>query len=278
MSWIKDSIQAIIVIISTLLILFFLTLNYISKLSNPQYALLLPIIVAIASGLFGIISTIKLNKSDKIEKEILDIVKKENRGISDVAREIIKREQNRIEREKQFELLGGFLKVLEYIRKTRNFYAILMTFFIALSSSCIFLIIILANDYYVSIEFLNENKEIALGRLLAEGFLKNLKFFIYESLIITFLTYCLKKVFNYVSMIEVYKEWEIFLVMDIQRQNAEEEGERKEIVSKDFQNKFVEMLEKHEDFLMNNKNDLKLKASHDLIKEMAQIFGNKEVK
>lgn len=259
--------NVIISLLAMLILVWFL--NY-ADISYETKILFSIVVVGLLISFFVFINNFFISKdsSEDLEKE-LEILDESGEKIdySEAIERIERKNKIKSDSKQRFEILGGFVKVLDHIRETRNFYIKSMIGFIVLSLVCVSLIYGVTKIYN-PVDF--SRLDINLSRLLAEGFFSNLRFFLYESLVITFLAYCLKKVSNYISMIEIYKEWEIFLIMDAQRQNAEEKDKKKSIVSKDFQNRFEAMLIKHEDFFMASKNDLKFKTSHDLLKELLE--------
>lgn len=216
-----------------------------------------------------LLTTLQIEESRKSirEKRIEEICKEQN--VSQVeAREIYKQEAVKIvKQEMEDELLGGFLKVLESIRYTRKFYMKLMIFFIFIAIVSVVLIFSLTqSDIYNEVSY--ENKSV--GMVVAEGFFSNIRFFIFESMLITLLIYCLKKVSSYISLMEIYKEWEILLVMDVQRQDKKNKDEEKGILSGDFQKIFTERVIKREDSLFKDKSEMKLKTASNFYEKMIQ--------
>ncbi len=193
-----------------------------------------------------------------------DVSMKEARSILD--------EKNRIRIEiiKEDEISGDFLKVFQYIEKTIEFYIWSIFSFLTIAVLCLAAIyfVLQSNNLYkeVGFYFTNELNQIihkTAGQIFMEGFFKNIRFFIYESILITLLAFCLKKISNYISMIEVYKEWKVLLIMDIQRQYKTANENERGIVSKEFQHNFTERLKRHEECLLNNKENIEIKTTPD---------------
>jgi hypothetical protein len=207
-------------------------------------------------------------KPSRQEKKANALMKEKNISWESAMEEIKEEEKINIKQKKESEILEGFLKVLDYLRGTSRFYKMFISLFISLSLLCVLGIIYLSQSSGVYHDLVFENKTV--GQIIAEGFFKNIRFFIYESLIITLLGYCLKKISNYISMIEIYKELEILLIMDVQRQDKVADEREKAIVSEDFQKKFSEILTKHYDSFIKNKAELKLKTACEMLKSFKE--------
>lgn len=164
----------------------------------------------------------------------------------------------------------GFLKILDYFKKTISFYLDLIFILSVCSGLIIYVIYLLSqSNFYNEIVFDFQSK--TTFQIVIEGIFSNIRFFIYESLLVVSLAFLFKKIFNYVSMIEIYREWEIFLIMDVQKQNKLDKEKFKNVVSEKFKNNFISRLNKHENFLLKNKNDFKFKNSTDILNIITKL-------
>ena len=199
-----------------------------------------------------------ISSTDRIilekEKKIKKIMEEKNVP-KEEAEKILKEE----DREK--ELSGGFMKVLYYLRGGINFYRRSICVF-AFIAFCCFIAIWLIFKFLYNIPAFHEN---AINEVIIFGIFMNFRFFVFQFLIITLLIYCIKRILNYISMIEVYKEIEIFLIMDAQRQAKHENKKEQRIVSVKFQEKFSELIVKHEDSFLKRKDELKIKSLVEVI-------------
>lgn len=172
-----------------------------------------------------------------------------------------------IKQRKELEILGGFVKVLEYLRGASFFYIKLIISFFIFAAVCVLMIILMAKNPNIFHEVVFDDK--STSRIILEMIGSNLRFIIYESLTITLLGYFLKKISYYISLLEIYKELEILLIMDVQRQDRKPDKKQRGIVSEKFQDRFAKMLIKHEDSFMKKGAQLKLKT----IGEVAQVIN-----
>lgn len=265
-------------LILTMTLTFFINNQFVDSISislNRLTFIGFAIFIVIVSFIFLVVKSIisliiGLFNPHNSEKELsifeLETKKRANEEkitIREAEEKIIEEEKFREKRRKELEDLekkkeieSDFLKTLYSLRETSNFYKIFIAIFVFISFFCILLIILLAQKCYKEIIF--DNREIYY--LIVEGFFRNVRFLIYESLLITLLGYCLKKISGYISMIEIYKELEILLIMDVQRQNRTAGEDEKNIVSKEFQNKFSLMINKHYDSFISKRSEIKLKS------------------
>lgn len=226
----------------------------------------LSIIPAYALVLLRENKSLGTERRKKIDKRM----KKGGMSYENAAREVDKEIKERIEEDKKNELVSGFLRILDYQKAVVNFYLLSIILFSFISAVCIFFIYwISQSSLYIPIDYVNT------GQMITEGFLKNIRFFVFESMAITLLGYSLKRIFVYISMIEVYKEFEVLTIMDVQRQNRNDNQNEKDIVSKDFQDKIAFMLSKHYDFVINNKIDIKLRTGTETMNEFIECINKK---
>lgn len=269
----KIALVATLIVISS----FFITsyhLGSLATLSLNRFVVLILILVLFFLIFFMWQDTIirifyVLDPAEEVlEREKLIKERAENEKISvEEARRLFKEEdyQKEVKRKeleeqkKKKEIESDFLRTLYSLRDTERFYWKSAIIFSVFSVFCVWGIYLLAQNYQ-TIDFAGKSASM----VIVEGIVTNFRFLMYESLVITLLAFFLKKISGYISMIEICKELDMLVVMDVQRQNRTATAEEKNIVSKEFQEKFSSMIEKHYDSFIKNKAEIKLKTVYEM--------------